>query len=94
MTWLLTKVIRDRPGILSDITSLLRSRGINIRNIIGNINAIMLEIENHMERSINQEFREIPDIDVLGYFNFQITPLTLSREFFMESIKRVLSGFG
>jgi len=47
MVWLLGRVVRDRPGILSEIASILKSRGINIRNVVGNSYALLLELENH-----------------------------------------------
>jgi len=47
MVWLLYRVVRDRPGILSEIASILRSWVLilGIRNVVGNSQALMLEVE-------------------------------------------------
>jgi hypothetical protein len=94
MVWLLSRVVRDRPGILSEIASILRSRGVNIRNVVGNSQALMLEVENHGLSDVFYEVRGIGDIEPLGLFNFPITPLGFSREIFMKAVSDVLSSVG
>jgi len=94
MVWLLGRVVRDRPGILSEITLTLKSRSINIRNVVGNSHALMLELENHGLSDVFYEIRGIGDIEPLGLFNFPITPLGFSREIFMKAVSDVLSSVG
>jgi hypothetical protein len=95
MVWLLGRVIRDRPGILSEIASILRSRGVNIRNVVGNSHALMLELENYgLNNNVLNEVRDIRDIEPLGLFNFPITPLSFSREIFMKAVSNTLSSVG
>jgi hypothetical protein len=95
MVWLLGRVIRDRPGILSEIASILRSRGVNIRNVVGNSHALMLELENYgLNNDVLNKVRGIRDIEPLGLFNFPITPLGFSREFFMKAVSNTLSSVG
>ena len=94
MVWLLGRVVRDRPGILSEITLTLKSRSINIRNVVGNSHALMLEVENHGLSDVFYEIRGIGDIEPLGLFNFPITPLGFSREIFMKAVSDVLSSVG
>jgi len=95
MVWLLGRVVRDRPGILSEIASILRSRGVNIRNVVGNSYALLLELENYgLNNNVLNEVRSIEDIEPLGLFNFPITPLSFSREFFMKAVSDVLSSVG
>jgi ACT domain. len=94
MVWLLGRVVRDRPGILSEIASILRSRGVNIRNVVGNSQALMLEVENHGLSDVFYEVRGIGDIEPLGLFSFPATPLSFSREFFMKAVSDVLSSVG
>ena len=94
MVWLLGRVVRDRPGILSEIASILRSRGVNIRNVVGNSHALMLELENHGLSDVFYEIRDIRDIEPLGLFNFPITPLGFSREIFMKAVSNTLSSVG
>ncbi|KUO81751.1 MAG: hypothetical protein AT718_06285, partial [Vulcanisaeta sp. JCHS_4] len=94
MVWLVSRVVRDRPGILSEIASILRSRGVNIRNVVGNSQALMLEVENHGLSDVFYEVRGIGDIEPLGLFSFPVTPLSFSREFFMKAVSDVLSSVG
>ncbi|PLC67627.1 hypothetical protein B7L70_07735 [Vulcanisaeta sp. EB80] len=94
MVWLLSRVVRDRPGILSEITLTLKSRSINIRNVIGNSHALMLELENHGLSDVFYEIRGIRDIEPLGLFSFPVTPLSFSRELFMRASSSVLSSIG
>jgi hypothetical protein len=94
MVWLLGRVVRDRPGILSEIASILKVRDINIRNVIGNSYALLLELENHGLNNVLNEVRSIEDIEPLGLFSFPVTPLSFSREFFMKAVSDVLSLVG
>jgi hypothetical protein len=94
MVWLLGRVVRDRPGILSEIASILKARGINIRNVVGNSYALLLELENHDLNNVLNEVRSIEDIEPLGLFNFPITPLSFSREIFMKAVSNTLSSAG
>jgi hypothetical protein len=54
---LFSRVVRDRPGILFEMASILRSRGVNIRNVVGNSHALMLEVEGDVDLSIIYEVR-------------------------------------
>jgi len=94
MVWLLGRVVRDRPGILSEIASILKVRDINIRNVVGNSYALLLELENHGLNNVLNEVRSIEDIEPLGLFSFPITPLGFSREIFMKAVSDVLSLVG
>ncbi|WP_054848792.1 amino acid-binding protein [Vulcanisaeta sp. JCM 14467] len=92
MPWLLIKVIRDRPGILNEITASLLNQGINIRNIIGNSHAIMLDIDDNVGSIHN--LGTIKDIEVLGILNTPIIPLAFSWGQFLSALRTVLVQVG
>ena len=94
MVWLLSRVVRDRPGILSEIASILRSRGVNIRNVVGNSQALMLEVEGGVDLGIIDEVRRVGDIEFTATLNAQVQPLVFPREFFMEALSNALSQLG
>jgi len=94
MVWLLFRVVRDRPGILSEIASILRSRGVNIRNVVGNSQALMLEVEGGVDLGIIDEIRKVGDIEFIAALNVQIQPLVFPREFFMEALSNALTQIG
>ena len=91
MVWLLGRVVRDRPGILSEIASILRSRGINIKNFVGNTYALMLEVGGGVDLGIIDEIRKVGDIEFTATFNAQVQPLVFPREFFMEALSNALA---
>jgi predicted amino acid-binding ACT domain protein len=94
MVWLLGRVVRDRPGILSEIASILRSRGVNIRNVVGNSQALMLEVGGGVDLGIIDEIRKVGDIEFTATLNVQAQPLVFPREFFMEALSNALSQIG
>ena len=93
MHWLLVKVIRDRPGILNEVTTTLLKRGINIRNIIGNSYAFMLNMEDSINGVIH-DLNTIRDIEVLGILDAPIIPLAFSQRQFISALKAVLQQIG
>jgi hypothetical protein len=94
MVWLLFRVVRDRPGILSEIASILRSRGINIKNFVGNPHALMLEVGGGVDLGIIDETRRAGDIEFTATLNAQVQPLVFPREFLMEALSNALSQLG
>lgn len=93
MNWLLFKVIEDRPGILNEITALLLRRGINIRNMIGNTYAFMLDVEDHVDGLV-QGLNVVRGIEVLGVLNAPIVPLAFSQKQLLTAFKTVLQQVG
>ncbi|MGC8542306.1 MAG: amino acid-binding protein [Vulcanisaeta sp.] len=93
MHWLLIKVVRDRPGILNEITASLLKQGINIRNIIGNSYALMLNIEDNINETIH-DLSTIIDIEALGIINTSAPPLALSQRQLLTAFKAVLQQIG
>ena len=94
MVWLLFRVVRDRPGILSEIASILRSRGVNIRNVVGNSQALMLEVGGGVDLGIIDEVRRVGDIEFIATLNVQVQPLVFPREFLMEALSNALTQLG
>ena len=94
MVWLLGRVVRSRPELLSEITSILRSRGINIKNFVGNPYALMLEVEGGVDLGIIDEIRKVGGIEFIATLNVQVQPLVFPREFFIEALSNALSQLG
>ena len=93
MHWLLVKVIRDRPGILNEITASLLNQGINIRNVIGNSYALMLNIEDNIT-GLTHNLNIIKDIETLGILDSPIIPLAFSQRQFLSALKVILQQVG
>ncbi len=93
MVWLLFRVVSDRPGIISDLSSLMLNYGINIRNIIGNSRALMIDVENGIN-SLIPGLNSVRDIETLGTINGPIIPLAFSQRHFISAIKTVLAQMG
>ncbi|GAB6947209.1 hypothetical protein JCM16161A_13390 [Vulcanisaeta sp. JCM 16161] len=93
MHWLLIRVIKDRPGILNEITASLLKQGVNIGNVIGNSYALMLNIEDHVSEAI-YDLGIIKDIEPLGVINQPITPLAFSQRQLLTAFKAVLQQVG
>ncbi len=92
VVWLLFKILRDRPGILRDISSLLASRNINIRNYLGNIYAGILEAD--AEQLMEADFAGIKDIRILAQLPYTFEPVTLDKSVFMHAIVTNIRQFG
>ena len=93
MHWLLIKVIRDRPGILNEVTLSLLKQGINIRNVIGNSYALMFNIEDNINETTH-DLSTIRDIETLGVINTPIIPLAFSQRQLLTAFKTVLQQVG
>ncbi|GGI70868.1 hypothetical protein GCM10007112_04770 [Vulcanisaeta souniana JCM 11219] len=93
MTWLLFRVVRDRPGIINELSSVMFSYGINIRNIIGNSRALMIDVEDNVN-SLLTGMGSIRDIEFVNAISGPIIPLSFSQRHFMTAIKTVLAQMG
>jgi len=91
---LFSRVVRDRPGILFEMASILRSRGVNIRNVVGNSHALMLEVGGGVDLGIIDEIRRVEGIEFIATLNAQVQPLVFPREFFMEALSNALTQLG
>ncbi|ADN50480.1 amino acid-binding protein [Vulcanisaeta distributa] len=93
MTWLLFRVVRDRPGIINELSSVMLNYGINIRNIIGNSRALMIDVEDNVS-SLLTGMDSIRDIEFVNAISGPIIPLSFSQRHFMTAIKTVLAQMG
>ncbi len=93
MHWLLIKMVRDRPGILNEVTISLLKHGINIRNIIGNSHVLMINIEDNINGTVH-DLSMVRDIEPLEILNEPITPLAFSQKQLLTAFKTVLQQVG
>ncbi|MGC9153858.1 MAG: amino acid-binding protein [Vulcanisaeta sp.] len=86
MVWLLVSISRDRPGLLNDITSAIRSRNLNIRNIVGNNYAILIEIEGEVGSELINNIVDIDGVNTVNVINLSFTILGFVQENFMRAL--------
>lgn len=94
MVWLLFWVVWDRPGIINELSSVMLSYGVNVRNIIGNSRALMVDVDGDVG-SLIPRLGSIGGLEFLGVINGPIVPpLTFSQRHFIAAIKNVLAQMG
>ncbi|WP_054857146.1 amino acid-binding protein [Vulcanisaeta sp. JCM 16159] len=86
MVWLLVSISKDRPGLLNDITSIIRSQNLNIRNIVGNNYAILIEIDGKVNNELVNNVGNVDGVNTVSVIDLPFTILGLVRENFMKAL--------
>ncbi|GAB6946188.1 hypothetical protein JCM16161A_03180 [Vulcanisaeta sp. JCM 16161] len=86
MVWLLVSISRDRPGLLNDVTNVIRSRNLNIRNIVGNNYAILIEIEGEVGNELINNIGNIDGVNTVNAINLSFAILGFVQENFMRAL--------
>lgn len=87
MVWLLVSISKDRPGLLNDITSIIRSQNLNIRNIVGNNYAILIEIDGKVNNELVNNVSNVDGgVNTVSVIDLPFTILGLVRENFMKAL--------
>nr|WP_054858095.1 hypothetical protein [Vulcanisaeta sp. JCM 16159] len=93
MVWLLFWVVWDRPGIINELSFVFLKHGVNVRNIIGNSRALMVDVDGDLD-SLIPRLGSVGGLEFLGVINGPIVPLTFSQRHFIAAVKNVLSQMG
>jgi len=86
MVWLIIDIVKDRPGLLNDITHHVRLRNLNIRSVVGTRQVVLMEVEGEVD---NELLRELSVIDGIGLVTTITQPFRLLgfvQETFMNAI--------
>ena len=86
MVWLLVSISRDRPGLLNDITGMIKSFNLNIRNIVGNNYAILIEVDNGMSDDLINGITNIDGVGTVNVIDLPFTVLGFVQENFMRAL--------
>ncbi|ADN51872.1 amino acid-binding protein [Vulcanisaeta distributa] len=86
MVWLLVSISRDRPGLLNDITGVIRSRNLNIRNIVGNNYAILIEVDGEVNNELLNNVSNVDGVNTVNMVNLPFTILGFIQENFMRAL--------
>ncbi|WP_054841924.1 amino acid-binding protein [Vulcanisaeta distributa] len=86
MVWLLISISRDRPGLLNDITGVIRSRNLNIRNIVGNNYAILIEINGEVSNELLSSIGNVDGVNTVNVLDLPFTILGFIQENFMKAL--------
>ena len=72
--------------MLNDITNVIRSRNLNIRNIVGNNYAILIEIEGEVDSELINNIGDIDGVNTVNVINLSFTILGFVQENFMRAL--------
>ena len=86
MVWLLISISRDRPGLLNDITGIIRSRNLNIRNIVGNSYAILIEVDGEVSNELMDSIANVNGVNTVNVLDLSFTVLGFIQENFMKAL--------
>ncbi|GAB6945646.1 amino acid-binding protein [Vulcanisaeta sp. JCM 14467] len=86
MVWLLISISRDRPGLLNDITGMIRSRNLNIRNIVGNSYAILIEVDGEVSNELMNAIAGVDGVNTVNVLDLPFTVLGFVQENFMRAL--------
>ncbi|WP_243680179.1 hypothetical protein [Vulcanisaeta souniana] len=92
MPWLLFRVVRDRPGLLRDLTLVVGSLGLDATSGVGNTRAIMLGVSGDPMPVINGLVTE--GVELINLINESVIPIAFSRRQFINALKSVLQQVG
>ncbi len=92
MPWLLYRVVRDRPGLLHDLTSVVNNLGLDTTSGIGNTRAIMLGVNRDPIPFIKGLTTE--GVELINVINESVIPIAFSRRQFINALKNVLQQVG
>lgn len=86
MVWLLVSISRDRPGLLNDITGIIRSHNMNIGNIVGNNYAILIDVEGNVDTGLMNELGNVDGVNTVNSTELPITLLGFVKEDFIKAV--------
>ena len=86
MVWLLISISRDRPGLLNDITGIIRSRNLNIRNIVGNSYAVLIEVDGEVSNELMNAIASVDGVNTVNVLDLPFTVLGFIQENFMRAL--------
>lgn len=92
MPWLLYRVVRDRPGLLHDLTAVVNDNGLDTTSGIGNTRAIMLGISGDPTPIIQRLTTE--GVELINVINESVIPIAFSRRQFISALKSTLQQVG
>ncbi|MGC8607853.1 MAG: amino acid-binding protein [Vulcanisaeta sp.] len=86
MVWLLLSISRDRPGLLNDVTGLIKARNLNIKNIVGNNYAVLIEIDGEVSDELINAVSNVNGINTVNVIGLSFTVLGFVQENFMKAL--------
>ena len=86
MVWLLLSISRDRPGLLNDVTGIVKSQNLNIRNIVGNSYAILIEVDGEVSNELINAIANVDGINTVNVLDLSFTVLGFVQENFMRAL--------
>lgn len=76
--------------MLNDVTNVIRSRNLNIRNIVGNNYAILIEIEGEVGNELINNIGNIDGVNTVNAINLSFAILGFVQENFMRRLFSML----
>jgi len=86
MVWFIIEVVKDRPGLLNDITYHIRLRSLNIKSVVGSQLAILIEVDGEVSEELIKELGEIDGVGLISTVSQSFGLLGFVREVFMKAI--------
>jgi len=86
MVWLIIDIVKDRPGLLNDITHHVRLRNLNIRSVVGTRQVVLMEIEGEVDNELLRELSVIDGIGLVTTITQSFRLLGFVQETFMNAI--------
>jgi hypothetical protein len=86
MVWFIIEVVKDRPGLLNDITYHIRLRSLNIKSVVGSQLAILIEVDGEVSEELIRELGEIDGVGLISTVSQSFGLLGFVREVFMNAI--------
>jgi hypothetical protein len=86
MVWLIIDIVKDRPGLLNDITHHVRLRNLNIRSVVGTRQVVLMEVEGEVDNELLRELSVIDGIGLVTTITQSFRLLGFVQETFMNAI--------
>ena len=86
MVWLIIDIVKDRPGLLNDITYYIRLRNLNIRSVVGSRQVVLMEVEGEVDNELLRELSVIDGIGLVTTITQSFRLLGFVQETFMNAI--------
>ena len=86
MVWLIIDIVRDRPGLLNDITYHVRLRNLNIRSVVGSRQVVLMEVEGEVDDELLRELSGIDGVGLVTTITQSFRLLGFVQEAFMNAV--------
>jgi len=86
MVWLIIDIVRDRPGLLNDITYHVRLRNLNIRSVVGSRQVVLMEVEGEVDDELLRELSGIDGVGLVTTITQSFKLLGFVQEAFMNAV--------